>query len=98
MKAALPVFFPDLIMGLEHQNFLQSISCGSDVLTDPRATVEAGEFFIMLLSSLGPILNPTLGGSVILVYVKSCLEKDLGGLPLVSPIPKVWAGPKHSLF
>jgi hypothetical protein len=32
------------------------------------------------------------------VYVKSCLEKDLGGLPLVSPIPKVWAGPKHSLF
>lgn len=98
MKAALPVFFPSLIMGLGHQNFLQSISCGSDVLTDPRSTVGAGEFFIMLLSSLGPISNPTLGSSVILVYVKSRLEKDVGGFPLVSPIPKAWAGPKHSLF
>lgn len=98
MKAVLPVFFPSLIMGLGHQNFLQSISCGSDVLPDPRATVGAREFFITLLSSVGPISNPTLGGSVILVYVKSYLEKDFGGLPLVSLTPRVQAGPKPSLF
>lgn len=85
-------------MGLGHQNLLQSISCGSDVLTDLGPPLQLGSFSLSFLSSLEPISNPTVGGSVILVYGKRCQEKDFGGLSLVSLTPKAWAGPKHSLF
>lgn len=68
-------------MGLGHQNFLQSVSCGSDVLTDLRATIVAGNLFIALLSSFGPISNPALGGSVISMHVKCCMKTGFGGCP-----------------